>query len=142
ARALPELVDRLHAMSGQMERMGQQLGETLIAGQHQFQQTVQSRFMELASTVEKSLHTSLAESGRLTGDLIQPILTATLTEISREARQTQQQLSAVTQQQLQTFSASAASQQETTCAALVAVAHSIAGDARSQADGMLQQITG
>lgn len=113
AQALPELVTRLNAMSEQMAQMNQQLGETLLSNQQSFQQQVQGSFTGLATAVEKSLKDSLAESGRLAGESIKPVVEAAMQGIAQEAQHTQTRLSDVMQQQLQamtdTFSRTAES---------------------------------
>ncbi len=104
ARALPEVAQKLHDMADKLERMGDSLGDKLIASQDSFHESVKSIYTELATSVDKSLRHSLAESGRLAGESIKPLVQDAMTAISKEAHNTQQQLSLTTQQQLETLS--------------------------------------
>lgn len=107
ARALPDLVEKLGAMAGQMERMGQHLSETLISSQQQFHQNTQALYTGLATSVEKSLRDNLSESAHLAGQVLQPVMADAVKNIQQETRQSQQQLHAVMQEQWQHFNATA-----------------------------------
>lgn len=107
AQALPDLVVRLQAMGEQMERMGQHLGETLLTNQQQFHQSAQTLYPGLATSVEKSLRDNLTESARLAGAVLQPVMADVMANLQRETLQTQQQLSAVMQEQWQHFNSTA-----------------------------------
>lgn len=61
AHALPEVVDRLHAMMEQMERHSQQLGERLLANQEAHHRDARIIHSELAASVDASLRHSLTE---------------------------------------------------------------------------------
>lgn len=104
ASALPEVAQKLCDMADKLERMGDSLGDKLIASQDSFHESVKSIYTELATSVDKSLRHSLAESGRLAGESIKPLVQDAMTAISKEAHNTQQQLSLTTQQQLETLS--------------------------------------
>ncbi len=104
AQALPEVAQRLQAMADKLECMGDNLGDKLIASQNQFHQSVQSIYADLATSVDKSLRDSLAESGRLAGESIKPLVQDAMSAISTEAHNTQRQLSLTTQQQLEALS--------------------------------------
>ena len=103
AQALPEVAEKLQTMAGKLESMGDKLGDKLIANQEMFHQSVKSIYAELATSVDNSLKESLAESGRMAGESIKPIVKEAMAEISNEARNTHQQLSLTAQQQLETL---------------------------------------
>lgn len=107
ANALPEVAQRLHAVASAMERMGDNLGERLLANQERFQRTVSSSYSDLATSVGRSLRECVAESGRqaiasgqLLGESIRPLLETLMADIGNQARATQQQLAASVEQQL------------------------------------------
>lgn len=100
ARALPDLVEKLGAMAGQMERMGQHLSETLISSQQQFHQNTQALYTGLATSVEKSLRDNLSESAHLAGQVLQPVMADAVKNIQQETRQTQQHFNATATQLL------------------------------------------
>ena len=100
AQALPDVAERLNAMAGQMESMTQSMTNAIVEGQKQFQETASRTFSELATSVEQSLKNSLAESGRLAGESIQPLVERTMQTLAEQAQQTQHQLQTQTQQQL------------------------------------------
>lgn len=108
ANALPEVADRLQSLASSIERMGENLGEQLIANQQQFHQSVGAQYSELASSVDQSLRDSVAESGRqaiesgrLASESIKPLLQELMRDIRNETEKTHQQLSQTAQQQLE-----------------------------------------
>ncbi|OUS29394.1 hypothetical protein A9Q99_09860 [Gammaproteobacteria bacterium 45_16_T64] len=109
AHALPEVAEKLNLMTDQLQRMSENLGETLIANQATFHDEVKGVYSDLATSVGHSLKESLAESGRLAGDSIKPIVKDAMAEISEEirsgAKQTHQQLTSTVQGQLEAISA-------------------------------------
>ena len=104
AHALPEVAEKLNAMAEKLERMGDTLGDKLIANQNLFHESVKTAYTELAASVDQSLTQSLAESGRLAGESIKPIVQEAMEGISREAQNTHQQLTLTAQDQLQALS--------------------------------------
>lgn len=105
AQALPDVVDKLHAMAQMMERMGQQLNERLTANQESFHASTRDLYTGLAQSVEKSLKETLGESGRLAGESLKPILTEAMSSIHQVAQQTQESLSKAAHAQLDGFAA-------------------------------------
>jgi len=104
AHSLPAVVDKLQAMTVQMERMSNQLNERLASNQERFHTSVQGAFEQLAQSVEKSLKESLAEGGRLAGESMKPIVEGAMAGIAREAQNTHATLTTVVQTQLEGFS--------------------------------------
>ncbi len=124
ARALPEVAERLHGLATAMERMGEQLGEKLIANQERFHQSASSSYSELASSIDRSLKESVAESGRqamasgrLLGEHIRPLIEGLITNIGAETQRTHQHLTLTAQQQLEGLSNSLLESFETRSAA-------------------------
>ena len=102
AQALPQVAERLQYMAQQIESMTRAMTDAVQQGQVQFQDTATQRFSELAAAVEMSLKTSLAESARLVGDSIQPLVEATVASVAQQSQQAQQNLQDQTQACLQT----------------------------------------
>lgn len=103
AQALPQVAERLQAMSLQLETMGTQLSNNLSANQQEFHQAVEERYTQLADTVGEALKASLEKSGQLVVEGVQPVVKATLQAIADETKQTHRQLSDTAEQQLQTI---------------------------------------
>ena len=123
ANVLPQVAERLHALAGAMERMCDQLGDKLIANQEQFHRSAGSTYSELASSLDRSLRESIAESGRqaiasgrLAGESIKPLLAALITDIGQEAQRTHQQLTLSVEQQLAAVTSSLADSLQKTAA--------------------------
>ena len=108
AHSLPEVAEKLQLMATQMERMGDNLGEKLIANQALFHDSVTRIYSDLAASVGSSLNESLAQSGRLAGESIAPIVKDAMVEISGEirsgAQETHEQLTLAAQKQLEKLS--------------------------------------
>jgi len=103
ADALPGVVERMQLLADRLETMGESVGEQLTANQALLHESLETRFNGLASSVDRSLRESLAESARLAGESIGPLLETTLGEIGEQARGTHETLSQVAQTQLETL---------------------------------------
>lgn len=112
SQSLPAIADQLGQMAGQMQQMTERLGEQLLRGQERFQEGVRESYGELAATVDRSLRESIdksdrlmAESGRLLGEGLQPIVREAMNSISAEVNQgvqaTHAQLGQTVQDQLE-----------------------------------------
>jgi len=82
--AMPVLVDRLQSMMATMERQSQALNERLISSQDSFHGKAEAVYAGLASSVGQSLKEGLADSARIAGATIQPVVEATMAGIARE----------------------------------------------------------
>jgi hypothetical protein len=104
ARVVPDAVGQLQATMqafiSQMERQSSQQTDRLLAGQEAFFKHSQSVVTELASSVDRSLQQSLAETARLTGALLQKEAQATLAGIAREATAVHERVAGTVAQQL------------------------------------------
>ena len=104
ADALPQVAERLQAMAGDLERMGNTLSEQLLGNQQQFFASTQAQYETLADSVGQSLRESLAQSGRLAGESIAPVVEQTMAELGEHSRDTHQQLLASNQAHLEAVS--------------------------------------
>ena len=115
SRDLPEVADRLASLADSLERMGDRLGDRLTENQSGFHDAVKDMYGELAVSVNRSLSDSvartdevLAQSGRLVGESIQPVVRQTMADISAEigqsVRDTHRRLNETVAAQLRTLS--------------------------------------
>jgi hypothetical protein len=81
---MPALVDGLHAVMQAMERQAEATNARLLASQERFHGTAEAAFTALASSVDRTLKESLAESARLAGATIGPAVEATMAGVARE----------------------------------------------------------
>lgn len=93
AHALPEVAQQLTRLAHKLEDMGDRLAEQLLANQGQFHDSVRTVYTELATAVDSSLRDSLADSGRLAGESIKPLVAEALTTICDRVEDTHKQLS-------------------------------------------------
>jgi len=100
AKAMPAVVDRLHALIEQMEQREKQCNERLIAGQERFHGEVEAAYGGLARSVAESLDASLRDSARVAGENIRPAVEGAMAAIAGETRLAHERVSASTQAQL------------------------------------------
>lgn len=100
ARAVPALVDTLQTMMARLEQHHEGLSQRLLDGQERFYQHAQIAYVDLASSVDRSLKDSLSESARLAGAAIQPVVEATMAAILRETGVFQSSMADTVGQQL------------------------------------------
>lgn len=81
AETLPEIARHLADLAGTMERTSRELGETLLSNQQKFHEHTRGQFTDLAQSVDASLQKSLAESGRLAGESLAPVMESTLEKL-------------------------------------------------------------
>ncbi|WP_374247020.1 DUF802 domain-containing protein [Zoogloea sp.] len=84
AQALPDMVSTLQAMMTQLEQQHRQLGEQLLAGQHNHYRDATRIYTDLAASVDRSLKDSLTESARVAGATLLFRFEATMGGIARE----------------------------------------------------------
>ncbi len=106
AQALPEVADKLNTMAEKLSRASENLSDELITSQLQFHESAQAVYQELATSVGASLNAALAESGRMAGESIKPVVAEAMADISREAKAVHQSMTETAQTQLETLSAS------------------------------------
>jgi hypothetical protein len=93
AELLPELVAQLHAMVDKLDNLGETLSDALINNQQQFHHEAKKHYEGLAVSIDRSLRASIADSGRLAGESIQPIVKEVMTGWRAETQKMQAQLS-------------------------------------------------
>lgn len=122
SRALPDLAEGLQAMMAQMERHNRESNERLAGEQERFYREARITFSDLAASVGKSLEASVAESARLAGETMRPVVADTMSGLAREATALQERVTEAVGMQLegisQRFGASVATVAETWSAAL------------------------
>jgi hypothetical protein len=84
AEVMPALVDRLQAMMATIEQQSMASNERQIASQDAFHGKTEAAYTRLASSVERSLKASVAESTRAAGAVLQPVVEATMAGLARE----------------------------------------------------------
>lgn len=100
AQAMPAVVDRLHALIGQMEQRERQCHERLVSGQERFHGDLQAAFGGLAQAVAESLAGRLRDSARVAGEIIRPAVDGAMAAIAGETRLAHERVIAATQTQL------------------------------------------
>ncbi|MFK8019124.1 MAG: DUF802 domain-containing protein [Pseudomonadales bacterium] len=100
AEVMPELTKQMQQMIEHIGKMGDTLSDKLIANQSSFQQTVHGSFTDLATSVDKSLTKTLAESSRQTGVQLETLVSDSLHAMTTETKNTQQHLTQAAEQQL------------------------------------------
>jgi hypothetical protein len=94
------LMERLQALMTSMEQQHQSAQQRLHEGQQQFHQRTEAAYGALATSVERTLKDSLADSAAQAHATLQPLLETTLAGLAREAGTLHAQLGRAVQQQL------------------------------------------
>ncbi|RQQ13151.1 DUF802 domain-containing protein [Burkholderia stagnalis] len=84
ADVMPALVDRLQTMMTTLEQRSVALHEQQAASQQAFFDRTEHAYGRLASSVGQSLQDSAAESARVAGAALQPVMEATMAGLTRE----------------------------------------------------------
>ena len=84
ADVMPALVDRLQTMMTTLEQRSVALHEQQAASQQAFFDRTEQAYGRLASSVGQSLQDSAAESARVAGAALQPVMAATMAGLTRE----------------------------------------------------------
>jgi hypothetical protein len=84
AEGMPELVDRLQMMMAAIEQQNLAVTARQIASQEAFHGKAEATYARLASSVERSLKESVADSTRAAGAALQPVMEATMAGLARE----------------------------------------------------------
>lgn len=131
---MPTLIDRLQTMMATLEQHNHSAAERLASSQQEFHQRTEASHLQLATSLQQSLTTGMAESARTIGSALQPVVEATLAGLGRETAAMQASVSAAVQQQLDGW---AGSLQATTLAA--ADSWNSASTQQQQSNEMLAQ---
>ncbi|WP_431823387.1 DUF802 domain-containing protein [Burkholderia sp. F1] len=84
ADVMPALVERLQTMMTAIDTRSAALHEQQIASQQAFFDRTEQAYARLASSVGQSLQDSAAESARVAGAALQPVMEATMAGLARE----------------------------------------------------------
>ncbi|MEX1668578.1 DUF802 domain-containing protein [Zhongshania guokunii] len=104
AAALPDVAQQLATLADRLAQMSDDLGGKLISGQERFHVAAQAQYRELANSVDASLKSSLADSGRLVGESVGPVVQGFAQDVSQALQNSQQQISAAVQEHLAALS--------------------------------------
>jgi hypothetical protein len=101
AEGMPELVDRLQMMMAAIEQQNLAVNARQIASQEAFHGKAEATYARLASSVERSLKESVADSTRAAGAALQPVMEATMAGLARETASLHATVTHAVQQQLE-----------------------------------------
>lgn len=135
--AVPAVVERLDALVDRLARLGTELGDSLEHNQRQLYGDLRDDFSRLGEEVGASLKSSLAESGRMAGEGIRPLLEAAVSALAEHGDSTRQQLATVAREQ-----AEALSGQFAAATAEVHATVTAAGERQSEANAKLAERIG
>ncbi len=138
ADLMPTLVDRLQAMMHSLEQQSAASAERQIAGQQAFLGKAEETYARLASSVGQSLTDSVAESARVAGSALQPVMEATMAGLARETAALHDALTQAVQRQLDGLSAGF----ETTAAHVADVWRHALADHQRSSDALAQRLHG
>ncbi len=131
---MPTLIERLEAMSVNLETLNQANGDRLSAKQQDFHTRTEAHHAQLASTLEQTLKIGVAESAQAIGAALAPMVESTMAGLARENAGLHASVNQAVQQQLDGV---AANLQKTTAAA--AETWQAATTAQERANGSLVQ---
>jgi hypothetical protein len=100
AEGMPELVDRLQMMMSAIEQQNLAVNARQTASQEAFHGKAEATYARLASSVERSLKESVADSTRAAGAALQPVMEATMAGLARETASLHATVTHAVQQQL------------------------------------------
>ncbi|MCO8645062.1 DUF802 domain-containing protein [Burkholderia multivorans] len=100
ADTMPALVDRLQTMMTTLEARSVALHERQLESQQAFFDRIEQAYARLASSVGASLQESAAESARVAGAALQPVVAATMTGLAQEMATLRDTVSGAVQRQL------------------------------------------
>ncbi|MBU9333672.1 DUF802 domain-containing protein [Burkholderia multivorans] len=100
ADTMPALVERLQTMMTTLEERSVALHERQLESQQAFFDRTEQAYARLASSVGASLQESAAESARVAGAALQPVVAATMTGLAQEMAALRDTVSGAVQRQL------------------------------------------
>ncbi|MEA3125892.1 MAG: hypothetical protein QOD67_2911 [Caballeronia sp.] len=100
ADGMPQLVDRLQMMMATIEQQNLAVNARQIVSQDAFHGKTEATYARLASSVERSLKESVADSTRAAGAALQPVMEATMAGLARETASLHATVTHAVQQQL------------------------------------------
>ncbi|MDN7793820.1 DUF802 domain-containing protein [Burkholderia vietnamiensis] len=100
ADVMPALVDRLHMMMTALDARSAALHDRQIESQHAFFERTERAYAGLAANVGDALKESAAESARVAGAALQPVVAATMTGLAQEMAALRDTVTGAVQRQL------------------------------------------
>ncbi|MDN8033694.1 DUF802 domain-containing protein [Burkholderia vietnamiensis] len=100
ADVMPALVDRLHTMMTALDARSAALHDRQIESQHAFFERTERAYAGLAANVGDALKESAAESARVAGAALQPVVAATMTGLAQEMAALRDTVTGAVQRQL------------------------------------------
>ncbi|HDR8997926.1 TPA: DUF802 domain-containing protein, partial [Burkholderia vietnamiensis] len=100
ADVMPALVDRLHTMMTALDARSAALHDRQIESQHAFFERTEGAYAGLAANVGDALKESAAESARVAGAALQPVVAATMTGLAQEMAALRDTVTGAVQRQL------------------------------------------
>ncbi|WP_224019885.1 DUF802 domain-containing protein, partial [Burkholderia vietnamiensis] len=100
ADVMPALVDRLHTMMTALDARSAALHDRQIESQHAFFERTERAYAGLAANVGDALKDSAAESARVAGAALQPVVAATMTGLAQEMAALRDTVTGAVQRQL------------------------------------------
>jgi len=97
---MPTLVERLQTMMATIEQQNLALNARQIASQDAFHDKTEGIYARLASSVERSMKESIAESARTAGAALQPVIEATMAGLAHETASLHSTVTNAVQRQL------------------------------------------
>ncbi|CAD2252981.1 DUF802 domain-containing protein [Xanthomonas arboricola pv. juglandis] len=97
---MPTLIDRLQTLMRSIEQQSIAADERLAAQQAEFHARSEAAYARLATAMQQSLQSGVAESARAVGAALQPAMEATMTSIARDTAALHERLTHAVQQQL------------------------------------------
>ncbi len=102
---MPALIDRLQTMMATIEQQSDAASERQAASHEAFHARTETVYTRLASSVEQSLQTSVAESARAASAALQPVVESTMAGLARETASLHDTIAHAVQRQLEGLSA-------------------------------------
>ncbi|WAT15341.1 DUF802 domain-containing protein [Xanthomonas fragariae] len=125
---MPALIDRLQALMSNIDQQSIAADARLAAQQAEFYAKSEAAYARLATSMEQSLQTGVAESARAVGAALQPAMEATMASIARDTAALHERVTQAVQQQLDGLSTGF---QASTAAAAAAWAAAVAEQQRA-----------
>ncbi|AJY40587.1 DUF802 domain-containing protein [Burkholderia humptydooensis] len=138
ADMMPALVDRLQTMMTALEQQSAASAERQIAGQQAFLGKAEETYARLASSVGQSLKDSVAESARVAGSALQPVMETTMAALARETSALHDAVTHAVERQLDGLSAGF----ETTAANVASVWRDALAEHQRSSDALAERLHG
>ncbi|MGV8960109.1 MAG: DUF802 domain-containing protein [Stenotrophomonas sp.] len=97
---MPTLIDRLQTMMASLEQHNAGASEQLATRQQEFHARAEASHLQLATSLQQSMTTGMAESAKTLASALQPVVETTLAGLGRESAAMQASVSQAVQQQL------------------------------------------